>query len=214
MEIMRWEREGKLNPLPCNRLDRLTSGLMFVAKTREMAESMVVQMKTRVIRKQYVCRVKGEFPDEEVTVDQPILSISPKHALNMVKADGKHALTKFKKLGYNKEKDYSIVMAYPMTGRTHQIRVHLQFLGHPITNDPIYSNRRVFGVNLGKGGEGNEEDIITRLEKMGKEEVAMALDYYTEMVDDHNKRKAELMTGEVCPDCGTPLYTDPGEHEV
>ena len=75
-----------------------------------------------------------------------------------------------------------MVQCLPFTGRTHQIRVHLQFLGHPIANDPIYCNRKVFGPNLGVGGEGDDEDIITRLSRMGKEEVAEAVAYHDELV--------------------------------
>jgi tRNA pseudouridine synthase 9 len=92
--------------------------------------------------------------------------------------------------------------------------VHLQYLGHPITNDPIYCNRKVFGPNLGKGGEGDDEDIITRLNKMGKTEVAEAEAYHKEMVETHQKKKAEKMTGELCEVCDTPLYSDPGPHEL
>ena len=125
------------NKKACNRLDRLTSGLMFMAKTPEAANDFMGQLQTRTIRKQYVARVKGEFPSEEVTCDQPILSISPKLGLNRVRASGKAAKTLFRRIRYNPEKNYSIVECHPFTGRTHQIRVHLQFLGHPITNDPV-----------------------------------------------------------------------------
>lgn len=70
----------------------------------------------------------------------------------------------------------------PFTGRTHQIRVHLQYIGHPILNDPIYCNRKVWGPNLGKGGEGQDEDIISRLNRMGKDEAADAVAYFDDMV--------------------------------
>jgi len=119
--------------------------------------------------------------------------------------------------GVNKT-GYSIVRCLPVTGRTHQLRVHLQFLGHPIENDPIYSNRRVWGANLGANDsdatQDTDEDIITRLSRMGKEEVADAVAYHDEMVDEYNKKKAEKMSGELCDVCQTPLYTDPGEQEL
>ncbi|KAF3086052.1 hypothetical protein TWF706_011775 [Orbilia oligospora] len=213
VEIMRFERGG-WNPMPCNRLDRLTSGLMFIAKTKEASKSMMLQLQTRTIKKEYVAMVKGEFPEGDVVVEQPILAISPKLGLNRVKANGKHAKTLFRRRSYNPTKDYSVVQCLPFTGRTHQIRVHLQFLGHPIANDPIYCNRKVFGPNLGVGGEGDDEDIITRLSRMGKEEVAEAVAYHDELVADYEKRKAERMSGETCSICDTPLYTDPGAHEL
>jgi len=149
-----------------------------------------------------------------VICEQPILLISPKLGLNRVKADGKPARTLFRRIKHIGVKNYSIVECHPYTGRTHQLRVHLQFLGHPITNDPIYCNRKVFGPNLGKGGEGEDEDIITRLNRMGKNEVAEAEAYHEEVVNDHARRKAEKMTGELCELCDTPLYSDPGPHEL
>jgi tRNA pseudouridine synthase 9 len=187
---------------------------MFIAKRREAADAFMHQLKSRTIRKQYLARVMGEFPPEDIICDQPILQISPKLGLNRVKANGKHARTLFRRLRYVPEHNYSIVECHPYTGRTHQLRVHLQFLGHPISNDPIYCNRKVFGINLGKGGEGDDEDIITRLNRMGKEEVAMAEQYHQDMVKEHLEKKAEKMTGEFCEVCQTPLYSDPGEHEL
>jgi len=113
---------------------------------------------------------------------------------------------------------YSIVRCLPVTGRTHQLRVHLQFLGHPISNDPIYCNQRVWGASLGADDadalKDSDEDIITRLSRMGKSEVADAVAYHDEMVDEYNKKKAEKMSGELCDVCATPLYTDPGAQEL
>lgn len=215
VEIIRFERRNAFNPLPCHRLDRLTSGIMFIGKHRDAAEKLQRQIADRAVRKEYVARVRGRFPDE-VVCDRPILVISPKLGLNRVRANGKDARTVFKRLRYDETEDYSIVQCLPLTGRTHQLRVHLQYLGHPIANDPIYSNRRVFGHDLGRDDSGSDEDesIIDRLSRMGKEEVADAIAYHDEMVEDHNRRKAERMTGERCADCGTELYSDPGQHEL
>ncbi|EKD13663.1 uncharacterized protein L3040_005713 [Drepanopeziza brunnea f. sp. 'multigermtubi'] len=238
VEIMRAERGHAWNPLPCNRLDRLTSGVMFIAKHPKSAEALSIQITQRTVRKEYIARVKGEFPDGEVVCDKPILQISPKLGLNRVRANGKSARTVFKKLAYypptldkessqlgeddnsrpGTEEGYSVVRCLPVTGRTHQLRVHLQFLGHPIANDPIYCNRRVWGDRLGANdvdaSQDTDEDIITRLSRMGKSEVADAVAYHDEMVDEYNKKKAEKMSGELCDVCQTPLYTDPGEQEL
>jgi len=244
---MRAERGHQFNPLPCNRLDRLTSGVMFIGKHPKAAESISVQIKDRSVKKEYVARVVGEFPEGDVVCDQPIMQVSPKLGLNRARASGKDALTVFKRLAYypskaeegdpntfeaermeqekkaeaegkpwKAKKGYSIVRCLPLTGRTHQLRVHLQFLGHPISNDPIYCNQRVFGPLLGVGDASSDkdEDIISRLSKMGKTEAADAMAYHDEIMNDYNKQKAEKMTGKLCEVCDTPLYSDPGLHEL
>ncbi|KAI8962683.1 pseudouridine synthase [Daldinia sp. FL1419] len=245
IEIMKAERGPNWIAYTCNRLDRLTSGIMFVAKHPKAADRLSEQIKQRSVRKEYIARVIGNFADEEVVCNQPLLQISPKLGLNRVRASGKTARTVFKKLAYYppreppqktidsvekedaptdkgrpwlRKEGYSIVRCLPVTGRTHQIRVHLQHLGHPIQNDPIYANQRVWGMNLGyndpEGLENTDDDIITRLNRMGKEEVADAVAYHDEMVDEYYKRKAEKMSGEFCEVCDTPLYTDPGQQEL
>ncbi|CAK7234875.1 DRAP deaminase [Sporothrix curviconia] len=234
VEILKHERGPGFIPYPCNRLDRLTSGIMFLAKSPKTAKRLSLQIQARVVRKEYLARVVGRFPDGEVICDQPILQISPKLGLNRVRANGRSARTVFKRLAYYGPeegagdaashppseacKGYSIVRCLPVTGRTHQLRVHLQYLGHPIENDPIYANQKVWGFDLGQGDADasihSDEDIISRLSRMGKEDVAEAVAYYDEMVDEYHKRKAERMSGQVCDQCDTPLYTDPGAHEL
>ncbi|KAI1439132.1 RluA family pseudouridine synthase [Xylaria sp. CBS 124048] len=243
IEIMKAERGPEWIAYPCNRLDRLTSGIMFVAKHPKSAGILGTQIQQRSVRKEYIARVIGEFPDGEIVCNQPILQISPKLGLNRIRAEGKFARTAFKKLAYYppreprkqpsdneisgadeklrpwmRKEGYSIVRCLPVTGRTHQIRVHLQHLGHPIENDPIYANQKVWGINLGcndpNAVENTDEDIITRLSRMGKEDVADAVAYHDEMVDQYYKKKAERMSGELCEICDTPLYTDPGEQEL
>ena len=246
IEIMRAERGHQWNPLPCNRLDRLTSGIMFIGKHAQAAEQLSAQLMERTVKKVYCARVIGEFPKEDVVCSQPVLQISPKLGLNRARASGKHAKTVFKRLAYypprrnangelleidkrteqerardsklswKAKEGYSIVQCLPLTGRTHQLRVHLQYLGHPISNDPIYCNRRVFGPDLAAGDAASDEDedIISRLSKMGKTEVAEAMAYHDEMMADYNRDKAEKMTGELCEICDTPLYSDPGVHEL
>ncbi|KAL8721819.1 MAG: hypothetical protein Q9225_001574 [Loekoesia sp. 1 TL-2023] len=246
VEIMRAERGHGWNPLPCNRLDRLTSGVMFVGKHPKAAEKLTDQIMARTVKKEYVARVIGEFPEGDVICDQPVMQISPKLGLNRARASGKDARTIFKRMAFypprpmtngsgpkpedhrsEKEKTqdskmawkgkegYSIVRCLPLTGRTHQLRVHLQFLGHPISNDPIYCNQRVFGPSLAAGDalSDDDEDIISRLSKMGKSEAAEAIEY-DEMMEEYNKKKAEKLTGERCEVCDTPLYSDPGPHEL
>lgn len=107
------------------------------------------------LEKEYVCRVLGEFPEAEVTCEEPILVVSCKVGVCRVDPKGKACKTVFRRLSYNGKT--SVVKCFPYTGRTHQIRVHLQFLGHPIVNDPIY-NANVWGPANGKGGNINKTD--------------------------------------------------------
>jgi len=99
--------------------------------------------------------VVGEFPEHEVVCEEPILVVSYKVGVCRVDPKGKFCKTIFQRLSYNGKT--SVVRCLPRTGRTHQIRVHLQYLGHPIVNDPIY-NMAAWGPARGKGGEIGKTD--------------------------------------------------------
>lgn len=193
---------------PCNRLDRLTLGLMFLGKTPKGAEFFVKQIRERTVRKEYIARVKGKFPIEPVVVDKPLYTASPKHALNVVDIEkGKEATTKFRRISYNKATDTSVVMCQPLTGRTHQIRVHLQYIGHPIANDPIYLSEYIWGDDsLGKGNEGASPEILDRIDQVGKSRAC------TTWI--HPQEDGEILTGKNCEECEIPLYSDPGPNDL
>lgn len=193
--------------LACNRLDKLTSGLMFLAKTSKGADRISKQLRGREVRKEYIARVVGEFPLGEVTCEEPLMTVAPKVALNRVTSEGKEAKTVFQRISYDGET--SIVRCKPFTGRTHQIRVHLQYLGHPIANDPIYSNMDVWGPELGKHGAGDTEEVIAKLHEIGKTEIAQTW-FYPAKDGDFGER----LTGERCEVCDTALYTDPGPNDL
>jgi hypothetical protein len=100
-------------------------------------------LRERAIAKEYLCRVRGNFmegSEEEVVCDMPIKIISPKLGLCSVADNGKACLTVFKRLHYNGRT--SLVLCRPLTGRMHQIRVHLLWLGYHIANDGIYNDTR------------------------------------------------------------------------
>lgn len=192
---------------PCNRLDRLTSGLMFLGKTSKGADSFVQQIRDRSVRKEYIARVVGKFPVEETTVDQPLRTVSPKLGLNRVDHEnGKEAKTAFRRISYDGTSNTSIVKCWPLTGRTHQIRVHLQYLGHPIANDPIYSNEFVWGPNLGKGNVFDEADIMSKLDRIGKDKAVSTWI--------HPEEDGEVLSGESCSICDLALYTDAGPNDL
>lgn len=106
--------------------------------------------------------MEGEFPDGEVVCEEPILVVSFKVGLCRVDPKGKDSRTVFQKLSYNGRS--SVVRCLPLTGRTHQIRVHLQYLGFPILSDPIYGSS-AWGPNRGKGGlvGKNDQELLEAL---------------------------------------------------
>ncbi|PSN35204.1 RNA pseudouridylate synthase domain-containing protein 2 [Blattella germanica] len=143
-----------------HRLDRLTSGLLLFGRTLQKASLIEQQIRDREVLKEYVCRVEGEFPDGEIVCEEPIEVVSYKIGVCKVSPNGKPCLTIFKKIGFNGKS--SIVSCKPHTGRMHQIRVHLQYLGFPIMNDPLY-NHPVFGPEKGKGGNiGKTDDQLIK----------------------------------------------------
>lgn len=148
-----------------HRLDRPTSGVLMFAKNAEKAKILSKNSADREVKKEYLCRVEGDFPEEEMTVNQPLFQLCHKVGINIVHAEGKASETRFKKVSFNGKS--SLVRAHPVTGRMHQIRLHLQFLGHPILNDPLY-NTLAFGPRKGRGadyGGMSRDELVERLRK-------------------------------------------------
>eukprot|EP01083_Nonionella_stella_P278899 948543_1 len=124
-----------------NRLDRLTSGVLILTKRSELASLYSKQIRERNVHKVYLARVKGKFSEKEVTVDAPIICLEHKKGKYGVSDKGKESKTTFRRLSYNG--DTSVVECKPLTGRTHQIRVHLRHIGFPIANDPCYGGELI-----------------------------------------------------------------------
>jgi len=193
---------------PCNRLDKLTSGLMFLAKTPKGADIMGDQLKAREVSKEYIARVVGEFPKGEITVENPLRTYDPRVALNKVcdinEDSAKHSKTVFQCISFDGQT--SIVRCKPLTGRQHQIRVHLQYIGFPIANDPIYSNVSIWGSTLGKNGEANFQEISEKLHEIGKTKSIQSW-FYRDI-------KGEVLSEEKCPECDTELCSKPDPTEL
>lgn len=123
-----------------------------------------------------MCRVEGEFPEGELICEEPILVVSFKIGLCRVDPKGKECRTVFQRLSFNGKT--SVVRCLPLTGRTHQIRVHLQYLGFPILNDPIYGSS-AWGPHRGKGGlvgKSDEELLQALVEEHRSQESLHLLD--------------------------------------
>lgn len=184
-----------------HRLDRMTSGLLIFTKTTKKSQEISEQIRERKVEKEYICRVVGNFPDGIIHCKEPLEIISPKMGISIVSPTGKECETIFEKLSYNGTS--SVVCCKPLTGRMHQIRVHLQYLGHPIINDPIYNHEHVFGPLKGKNGDVGKsreqllEDLLQthNLQKWLIEDGPVLQESNTNMqnsVDDDQKNKMSL----------------------
>ncbi|RCH86434.1 hypothetical protein CU098_009263, partial [Rhizopus stolonifer] len=163
IHVLRKERDiAKL--YPANRLDLPTSGLMLIARNSARAKQLEREMSAGSIRKEYICRVDGKFPDGEIVCDAPIKCISHKMSVNYVHQDGKPSVTKFQRLSYNGKT--SVVRCKPLTGRTHQIRVHLRYLGYPISNDPLYGNGTSWAPFIRPGERMEDKDARLLVDKL------------------------------------------------
>jgi 23S rRNA pseudouridine1911/1915/1917 synthase len=122
-----------------HRLDRATSGVMICAKTAEALSWLQKQFSQRRVKKTYYAVVTGSLPNEQAIIDMPIERNPKKPQTFRVGAGGKPSVTAYRVLASNGR--YSLVELKPETGRTHQLRVHLSQLGHPILGDPLYGGR-------------------------------------------------------------------------
>ncbi|MCL7035767.1 hypothetical protein MKW94_003161 [Papaver nudicaule] len=139
------EAEHGLAPLfPVHRLDRLVSGLLIIARSAAKADQLRQQIMAREVQKEYIARVIGVFPEKQQIVSANV-DHDAREQRSTAEVDtnsmGKAACTKFTRVSTNGT--HSIVLCEPVTGRTHQIRVHLQHLGHPIANDVLYLSKDV-----------------------------------------------------------------------
>ncbi|XP_953767.1 (RNA) pseudouridylate synthase, putative [Theileria annulata] len=169
MEIMKREipscRDLKL--FTVHRIDRLVSGLVAFAKSSQDASNLSQAIRDNEVKKVYIARVKGDFSylintsnsdnkesdgDADNSLENVFESIGYMRVIS--KKEGKYefvgendedesykrSVTRFKLIKYNKDLHESLVLCSPITGRTHQIRAHLKYLGYPISNDPWYNN--------------------------------------------------------------------------
>ena len=130
---------GALRPGIVHRLDKDTSGLMVVAKDDIAHRSLTRQLKDRTVHKTYLALVVGKVRDDKGHIEGPIAR-HPKHRKRMAIVEGgRDALTGYEVV--RRYEGYTLVEAHPVTGRTHQIRVHFTSIGHPLVGDAVYSKR-------------------------------------------------------------------------
>ncbi|MDI3478221.1 MAG: rRNA synthase [Thermoanaerobacterium sp.] len=131
---------GELRPGIVHRLDKDTSGVMVVAKNDKAHLDLSNQIKERTILKKYIAIVEGVIKDDEGSIEAPIGRDHVERKKMAVTEDGRYALTLYKVL--ERYKNNSLIEATIKTGRTHQIRVHMSYIGHPIVGDEVYGYKK------------------------------------------------------------------------
>ena len=132
---------GVIRPGIVHRIDKDTSGILVIAKNDEAHNDLAAQFKEHSIKREYYALVEGKFSKVEGTVDKPISRDKKERIKMAINSDGKRAVTHYEVLEQY-DKGVSLVKCTLETGRTHQIRVHMASIGHPLVGDLIYGYKR------------------------------------------------------------------------
>lgn len=135
------DKNGEFRPGIVHRIDAYTTGLLMVAKNNKAHDVLAKELAEKKTYRKYVALVWGVIPNDTGLIDAPIgrsLNDRKKMAIN---PDGKDAITHFKVL--KRFEEVTLIELKLETGRTHQIRVHMDYIGHPVVNDPVYGKRKL-----------------------------------------------------------------------
>ena len=132
---------GEFRPGIVHRIDANTTGLLMIAKNDKAHESLAKQLEEKSVHRIYWALVWGTIREDTGLIDAPIGRDKHDRKKMAVTSDGKKAITNFRVL--KRYKNASLLELKLETGRTHQIRVHLNYIGHPVVNDNVYGNRKL-----------------------------------------------------------------------
>lgn len=133
---------GEVRPGIVHRIDAYTTGLLMIAKNNKAHEILAEELALKKTYRKYVALVWGVIESDTGEIDAPIGRSKNDRKKMAIRADGKEAVTHFKVL--KRYEKVTLVELKLETGRTHQIRVHMNYIGHPVVNDPVYGNRKLF----------------------------------------------------------------------
>lgn len=129
-----------LRPGIVHRLDKDTSGILIIAKNQKSYNELIKQFKAREVKREYIALVHGQLSIKEATINAPIgRDPSNRTKMTVIYENSKEAITDYRVL--EEFRNYSLLELSLQTGRTHQIRVHMAHLGHPVVGDRVYSNK-------------------------------------------------------------------------
>lgn len=132
------KENGNERPGIVHRIDKDTSGVLLIAKNDLVHNILAEGFKNKTIKRTYIALLKGEFPNESATIDAPIGRDKNNRLKNTVtKENSKEAVTHLRVL--KRYRGYTLAELKLETGRTHQIRVHMKYIGYPVYNDPVYT---------------------------------------------------------------------------
>lgn len=135
------KKNGEFRPGIVHRIDAYTTGLLMIAKNDKAHEFLAKQLSEKTTHRKYIALVWGVINNDTGTIDAPIgRDINDRKKMSIT-ADGKEAITHFKVL--ERYKTATLIELKLETGRTHQIRVHMNYINHPVVNDPVYGKRKL-----------------------------------------------------------------------
>lgn len=140
---------GNIRPGIVHRIDADTSGLLLVAKNDEVHTSLAKQISEKTVLRKYIALVHGVILESTATIDAPIgRDANDRKKMAVTDINSKDAITHVKVL--ERYKNATLIECVLKTGRTHQIRVHLNYINHPVVNDPIYGKRKLDEKEFGQ----------------------------------------------------------------
>ena len=140
---------GEIRPGIVHRIDADTSGLLLVAKNDLVHANLAEQIKNKTVLRKYIALVSGIIYEDTATIDAPIgRDTNDRKKMAVTEKNSKNAITNIRVL--ERYKNATLIECILETGRTHQIRVHLNYINHPVINDPVYGNKKLDDHNFGQ----------------------------------------------------------------
>ena len=134
-------KNGEFRPGIVHRIDAYTTGLLMIAKNDKAHDFLAKQLNEKTVHRKYIALVWGVINNDTGTIDAPIGRDNLDRKKMAVVSGGKEAITHFKVL--KRYKNATLIELKLETGRTHQIRVHMNYIGYPVVNDPVYGRRKL-----------------------------------------------------------------------
>ena len=175
---------GVMRPGIVHRIDKDTSGLICVAKNDNAHMALAEQLKDHSMSRTYVALVRGVIPENSGEINLPIgRDPNNRQKMGVTRTNSKEAVTYFKVL--KRFSEHTLVECHLKTGRTHQIRVHLSYIGYPVEGDPLYAGRKY--DTLYKGGQLLTATELKLIHPTSKKEMSFKIelpDYFKKIIDE------------------------------